>query len=105
MYLLLYADGIVIFSESSQGLQKGLDILADYCDRCKLTVNTDKTKVLVFRTVGGGGVRGAGRRNLPRNISFTFRGSNIEIVSKFIYLCITFTIGGSFSENHKTLSG
>ena len=26
LYLLLYADDIVIFAESSQGLQKGLDI-------------------------------------------------------------------------------
>ena len=48
LYLLLYADDIVIFSMSSEGLQKGLDVLCDYCQRWKLTVNTDKTKVMVF---------------------------------------------------------
>ena len=29
LYLLLYADDIVIFSMSSEGLQKGLDVLCD----------------------------------------------------------------------------
>ena len=48
LYLLLYADDIVIFSMSSEGLQKGLDVLCDYCQRWKLTVNTDKTKVMFF---------------------------------------------------------
>ena len=36
LYLLLYADDIVIFSNTSEGLQKGLDILSDYCQiNCK----------------------------------------------------------------------
>lgn len=52
LYLLLYADDFVIFSSSSEGLQKGLDVLCDYCQRWKLTVNTDKTKVMVFRKGG-----------------------------------------------------
>ena len=64
LYLLLYADDIVIFSNTSEGLQKGLDILSDYCQKWKLTVNIDKTKVMVFRK---GGI-------LPRNLSFTFQG-------------------------------
>ena len=46
LYLLLYADDIVIFSNTSEGLQKGLDILSDYCQKWKLTVNIDKTKVM-----------------------------------------------------------
>ena len=33
LYLLLYADRIVIFSNTSEGLQKGLDILSDYCQK------------------------------------------------------------------------
>ena len=31
LFLLLYADDIIIFSESADGLQRGLDILKDYC--------------------------------------------------------------------------
>ena len=91
LYLLLYADDIVIFSNTSEGLQKGLDILSDYCQKWKLTVNIDKTKVMVFRK---GGI-------LPRNLSFTFQGNMIEIVNKFVYLGISFSTGGSFTETQK----
>ena len=95
LYLLLYADDIVIFAESRVGLQEGLDILAEYCKKWKLTVNIDKTKIMIFRKGD----------NLARNISFKYDGKNIEIVGKFVYLGITFTTGGSFNETHKTLSG
>ena len=60
--LLLYADDIVIFSNTSEGLQKDLDILNDNCQKWKLAANIDKTKVMVFRK---GGI-------LPRNLPFTF---------------------------------
>ena len=56
LYLLLYADDIVVFSSTSDGLQRGLNILSDYCDNWKLVVNTDKTKIMVFRNGVGGGV-------------------------------------------------
>ena len=95
LYLLLYADDIVIFSSTSDGLQKGLDVLSDYCQKWKLTVNTEKTKIMIFRK----------GRSLPRNLSFVFQGSVLEIVNKFVYLGITFSTGGSFNETHKTLSG
>ena len=45
LYLLLYADDIVIFSNTSKGLQRGLDILSDYCQKWKLTVNIEKQKL------------------------------------------------------------
>ena len=54
-----------------------------------------KTKIMIFRKGG----------NLPRNLSFSYEGNNIEIVGKFVYLGITFTTGRSFNETHKTLSG
>ena len=50
--LLLYADYIVIFSESADGLQKGLNILYEYCQRWKLTVNSIKSKIIIFRKGG-----------------------------------------------------
>ena len=42
-------DDIVIFSETAEGLRKGLDIFKDYCDKWKLIINTSKTKIMVFR--------------------------------------------------------
>ena len=33
IFLLLYADDIIIFSESASGLQNSLNILHDYCQK------------------------------------------------------------------------
>ena len=62
MSMLLYADDIVIFANSADELQHGLDLLLNYCNIWKLTVNVSKNKVMVFRK---GGI-------LPRNIPFYF---------------------------------
>ena len=70
LYLLLYADDIVIFSNTSDGLQKGLDVLSDNCQRWKLSVTEKKQqKIMVFRNGG----------NLPTNLSFTFQGSVLSL--------------------------
>ena len=51
VFLLLYADDIVIFSPDENGLQKGLDVLHGYCSRWKLKVNTNKTKIMILEVV------------------------------------------------------
>jgi len=48
--LLLYADDLILMSESASGLQKQLDALASFCEQRQLTVNLSKTKVVVFET-------------------------------------------------------
>ena len=52
MFLILYADDIVIFENSGQELQTSLNLLEQYCNQWKLTVNTSKTKVMIFRKGG-----------------------------------------------------
>ena len=95
IFMLLYADDMVIFSNTAEELQFGLDLLSDYCGRWKLKVNVSKTKVLIFRK---GGL-------LPRNLAFTYEDEPLEIVKSFKYLGIVFTPGGSFSEAQTTLAG
>lgn len=95
LYLLLYADDVVIFAETPQDLQRSLNILEAYSSRWKLKVNTNKTKIVVFRKGG----------RLPTSLKFTYMGEVIEIVSKFSYLGVVFTSGGSSFETQKTLSG
>ena len=53
----MYADDLVIVSQSASGLQKSLDRVNQYCLKWKLTVNINKTKVLIFnpRLPKGGG--------------------------------------------------
>ena len=72
LLLLLYADDIVLFGNTPEELQKSLDILEEYCDRWRLTVNTSKTKILIFRK---------GSR-LSGNLQFKYKGNTIEIVKK-----------------------
>jgi hypothetical protein len=95
MFLILYADDIVIFANSCIELQNSLDTLYEYCCKWKLVVNSEKTKVMIFRKGG----------RLQSNISFSYNGNPVEIVSKFTYLGIVFTTGGSFSEAQSTLAG
>ena len=48
LYLLLYADDTVIFAESPEQLQLALDAMLRYCNLWKLSVNTSKTKIVIF---------------------------------------------------------
>ena len=95
IFMLLYADDIVIFANTKEQLQNSLDLLLEYCNRWKLTINISKTKVIVFRN---GGV-------LPQEMKFYYNGEVLEIVSEFKYLGIVFTPGGSFSGAQSTLAG
>ena len=49
MFLLLFADDIVLFADSVHGLQKRINILEKFSQSHHLTVNLEKTKVVVFK--------------------------------------------------------
>ena len=49
LFLILYADDIIIFANSALELQNSLNVLNEYCKRWKLVVNTGKTKIMIFR--------------------------------------------------------
>ena len=95
LFLLLYADDRTLFSDSTDGLQEGFNILSEYCDRWKLKVNLSKTKVMIFRKGG----------RLSKDLGFRYKGMEIAIVHQFSYLGVVFTSGGSFSNAQATLAG
>ena len=84
--ILLYADDIVLLSQSKKGLQNSLNALYDYCDCWKLQVNTDKSKVIVFNSNG--------KTFLDE---FTYNDSCIETVSHYSYLGIVIKCNGNFN--------
>ena len=86
--LLMFADDTVIFSETKEGLQMGLDSLWEYCLKWGLTVNIDKTKIVVFRKGG----------KLKANDRWNYGGEIIDIVSSFKYLGCTLSTQGSFTQ-------
>ena len=45
---LMFADDLVLLAESSQDLQAGLNALQDFCSKWALSVNYNKTKVMIF---------------------------------------------------------
>lgn len=92
--MLLYADDSVIFADTRNGLQEGLDFLHDYCQKWRLTVNSAKTKVLVFRRGG----------SLSRDDHWFYGDCMLEVVSKFCYLGIVFSTSGKFSTAQQTLA-
>ena len=61
-----------------------------------MKVNTDKTKIMIFRKGG----------NLPtRKTVFHYNNSLIEIVSKFSYFGLVFTTSRYFTECQSKLAG
>ena len=94
IFLLLYADDCVILSETGKGLQQGLDLLYDYCTKWRLTVNTDKTKVVIFRK---GGQPGA-------DDHYFYGEMLLENVDYFCYLGIIFSFTGKWSKAQLTLA-
>ena len=93
--LMLFADDMVILGKDANDLQKSLDLLDVYCSRWGLQVNTDKTKIVVFRKRGG----------LRDNEAWTYKGSRLEVVNEFNYLGTVFKYTGSFVVNQETLVG
>ena len=95
IFLLLYADDIIIFASPAVEIQNNLNILSEYCERYKLEVNTTKTKIMVFRRGGF----------LSQILKFYYNETEIAIVNTFSYLGIVFSTGGSFSACQRKLSG
>ena len=48
LFVLLYADDTVILAENDRDLQMALESVHEYCTKYKLTVNTSKTKIMIF---------------------------------------------------------
>ena len=76
--LLLYADDLTLLSSSQRGLQNLLDRLHAFCEDRGLTVNVDKTKVVVL----------GGKSMLKEPLSF--KGASVEQVESFPYLGLEF---------------
>ena len=84
---LFYADDLVLLSTSEKGLQNSIDKLHEFCLKWKLKVNLQKTKCLIFNTLG----------RLSKQ-SWYLDGSKIENVRNYCYLGVKFSISGSFTE-------
>ena len=70
IFILLFADDTVLFSDTKKDLQYMLNLFENYCNSWKLTVNITKTKLFIFN---------AGR--YASDLHFYFRGEELELVN------------------------
>ena len=80
-------------SETSDGLQTLLNNFHEYSKLWKLEVNIDKTKIMVFST-----------SRTVENVHLLYNEKEIETVTEFNYLGVTFTKNGKFKlEKQKNI--
>ena len=84
--LLLYADDTVLFSETERDMLHALNVFQTYCNTWRLTVNVDKTKIVIFSS------------GKLKQYNFLLNGLKIEVTNEYKYLGIHFTRGGSFAK-------
>ena len=93
LLILLYADDVVIFAESPELLQMEIDVLYNYCEQWKLKLNTQKSKILVFRK---------GNR-LPTE-EWTFGEHVLECSRNISYLGLLFSSNGLMTQAQRKLA-
>ena len=90
---LLYADHLILISETRRGLQSCLDNLQAYCQKWKLTVNNKKTKVVVLEK----------RQSSAQMHHSSFKNETLEICKLYPYLGTIITNDGNFKVNIREL--
>ena len=88
---LLYADDLVILSETEVGLQNCINSFQSYCDKWGLKINTTKTKTIIF--------------NNKKSVQDTFllNGVALEMVKEITYLGLVLNQSGSFESTKNML--
>ena len=90
---LMYADDLILMSETENGLQSCLDKLKQYTLKWNLNINIKKTQVIIFQN---GGYKG----RLP---VFKFGPHNLKIVKEYKYLGSIISNTGNFRINEVNL--
>ena len=90
--VFLYADDLTLVAETPEKLQSMLNKPCVYCTEWNLTVNTSKTKVVVFRN-GGNVIE-----------DWMFNGQKLSVVDCFNYLGLTFNYNGNFKLSQKVIA-
>ena len=90
----MFADDLILVSSTKIGLQRSLNQLYEYCCKWKLSVNIDKTKIIVFG-------RGGGLRKYEK---WYYNGKQVSVISFHGYLGVDFSWTGQWFQAQKTLS-
>ena len=94
IFILLFADDLVMFAESKIELQRLLNKLYAYCTKWNLKVNIDKTKVIVFRNGG----------YLRKYEKWFYGNTQLHVTTYYKYLGLVISSRLSWYMCQKTLS-
>ena len=86
---LLYADDLVLLALDDKCLQTLIKKLENFCSYWGLTVNMDKTAIMVFNHQG---------RLLKCGSTFVYGTEFIQTTRKYTYLGIVFNLNGLFKD-------
>ena len=92
MFLILFADDIVLFTTDPGSLQSQIDSIYQYSERWSLKINISKTKLCVFEI-----------RKLSNYPDIFVNSEKIEQVDCFTYLGVTFWYTGNMIHAVKAL--
>ena len=87
LHVLLYADDTIVMAETPEQLQKALNAVSDYCSQWNLTVNTSKTKIVIFS-----------RGKVRRYPDFVFGSDKLDVVDEYVYLGVKFNYNGKYKK-------
>lgn len=92
---LLYADDVLLLSTSEIGLQQNISKVNEFCKRWDLSINTDKSKVMIFSKNG----------HVNKNhYKFVVDQNHLECVNQYKYLGVNVSANGKFLAAEKQLS-
>jgi len=91
---LLYADDLILMSESPSGLQHCINSVQKYCSGWRLAVNLNKSKIMIFSK----------RKTEKHSFYFYYGPNTVEIVDSYKYLGIIFHFSGKFKESISNLA-
>lgn len=88
-FMLLFADDTSMFAKSAKHMRQMIKNLENYTDKWGLTVNLDKTKMVLFR-------KQSDLAQDALNETFTFKGQKIDYVDTYRYLGLTLHYNGTW---------
>ena len=96
VHALMFADDVVILSQSADGLRRSIDITVNYFNSIYLDVNFDKSQIMIFNP------RGSLLNNHSDHI-FQANGHKLKVVKEYTYLGFKFTPSGCASHGAEEL--
>ena len=91
---LMFADDILLLSETEKGLQQSISNFYDYCNRWQLSINAKKTKIIIFQQ----------KNILDKKHDFFLGKEKLEKVINYKYLGNIIESSGKFHSSHSELA-